>query len=120
SGVFKILFAPLGNLLRRLIPRAGLLGSLAAIALALIAFLPLAGEGIATSPLVGLAALVVIFITLIARRELPFQVPGALAAVLLGVVVYQICSGLGGGDNGFLVKPMKPAETGTWWNPATL
>ena len=42
SGIFKIVCAPLGNAVRRLVPRAGLLGSLAAIALALIAFLPLA------------------------------------------------------------------------------
>ena len=33
-GLIKLLLAPLGNQVRRLIPRAGLLGSLAAIALA--------------------------------------------------------------------------------------
>ena len=46
--------APLGNAVRRLVPRAGLLGSLAAIALALIAFLPLLLDGIAAVPLVGM------------------------------------------------------------------
>src|SRR5262249_46481938 len=35
-GLFKIACAPLGSLVRRLVPRAGLLGSLAAVALALI------------------------------------------------------------------------------------
>src|SRR5581483_1518555 len=40
-GLFKVAVAPLGNAVRRLVPRAGLLGSLAAIALTLIAFLPL-------------------------------------------------------------------------------
>src|SRR5437588_487406 len=71
-GVFKIACAPLGNLVRRLVPRAGLLGSLAAIALALIAFLPLAEkDGIAAVPVVGLAALVVILITLVAPRRPP-------------------------------------------------
>jgi adenine/guanine/hypoxanthine permease len=40
-GGFKVAVAPLGNAVRRWVPRAGLLGSLAAIALALIAFLPL-------------------------------------------------------------------------------
>jgi AGZA family xanthine/uracil permease-like MFS transporter len=120
SGVFKILFAPLGNLLRRLVPRAGLLGSLAAIALALIAFLPMSGEGIATSPLVGMTALVVIFITLLAHRELPFKVPGALAAVLLGVVVYQVFSWIGAVSGVPFVKPMEPAQTGTWWDPTSL
>src|SRR5882762_6458727 len=33
AGAFKVAFAPLGNAVRRWVPRAGLLGSLAAIAL---------------------------------------------------------------------------------------
>jgi adenine/guanine/hypoxanthine permease len=91
TGLFKIVCAPLGNAVRRLMPRAGLLGSLAAIALALIAFLPLAQDGIAAVPLVGMTALTLILWTLIAHRELPGRLPGALAAVLLGVLVYQVC-----------------------------
>jgi adenine/guanine/hypoxanthine permease len=87
-GVFKTLLAPFGNAVRRLVPRAGLLGSLAAIALALISFMPLL-EGIAPLPLVGLAALTLILVTLVAHRELPFKFPGALAAVLVGVVILQ-------------------------------
>jgi AGZA family xanthine/uracil permease-like MFS transporter len=93
-GVFKTLVSPLGNLVRRLVPRAGLLGSLSAIAIALIAFLPLL-EGIAPLPVVGLLALVVILLTLVAHRRLPFNFPGALAAVLLGVAVYQLCRPFG-------------------------
>jgi AGZA family xanthine/uracil permease-like MFS transporter len=79
-GVFKVVLSPLGNAVRRLVPRAGLLGSLAAIALALIAFLPLLAD-IAVIPLVGLVALVIILLTLVAHRELPGKFPGALAAV---------------------------------------
>ena len=75
-GVFKVICAPMGNLVRRLVPRAGLLGSLAAIALALIAFLPMLLDGIAAVPLVGLAALLVILLTLVAHRELPGKFPG--------------------------------------------
>src|SRR5207302_2505214 len=94
-GVFKTVLAPFGNAVRRLVPRAGLLGSLAAIALALIAFLPLLLDGIAAVPLVGLAALLIILYTLVAHRELPFKLPGALVAVVLGVVIYWGCHGLG-------------------------
>src|SRR5262249_1761961 len=68
-GLFKAVVAPFGNAVRRLVPRAGLLGSLAAIALALIAFLPLLLDGIAAVPLVGLLALAIILITLVAHRE---------------------------------------------------
>ena len=74
-GVFKVVLAPFGNLVRRLVPRAGLLGSLAAIALAFIAFLPMLGE-IGKMPLVGMVALLVILITLVAHRELPGRIPG--------------------------------------------
>jgi AGZA family xanthine/uracil permease-like MFS transporter len=87
-GVFKAACAPLGNLVRALVPRAGLLGSLAAIALALIAFLPLLLDGIAAVPLVGMASLLVILYTLVAHRQLPFKLPGALVAVVLGVVIF--------------------------------
>ena len=89
-GVFKLLCAPFGNAVRRLVPRAGLLGSLAAIALVLIAFLPLLLDGIAAVPLVGMVALVLILVTLVAHRELPCRFPGALAAVLVGVGVYWL------------------------------
>jgi AGZA family xanthine/uracil permease-like MFS transporter len=89
-GLFKTLVAPLGNAVRRWVPRAGLLGSLAAIALALIAFLPLLFE-IAALPLVGMLTLMVILITLVARRPLPGNIPGALAAVVVGVAVFFVC-----------------------------
>lgn len=89
-GLFKTLVAPLGNAVRRWVPRAGLLGSLAAIALVLIAFLPLLSE-IAAVPLVGMLTLMVILITLVARRPLPGHIPGALAAVIVGVLVFFVC-----------------------------
>ena len=53
-GVFKSVLAPLGGKIRQWVPRAGLLGSLAGIALALIAFLPL-WTHIAAVPIVGIA-----------------------------------------------------------------
>ena len=86
-GIAKTLIAPFGSAVRRWIPRAGLLGSLAAIALALIAFVPLWTD-IAVSPLVGMATLTVILWSLVAHRELPGKIPGALAAVLLGVALH--------------------------------
>jgi AGZA family xanthine/uracil permease-like MFS transporter len=122
TGIFKIVCAPLGNAVRRLVPRAGLLGSLAAIALTLIAFLPLAQEknAIAAVPLVGMTALTLILWTLVAHRELPGRFPGALAAVLLGVFVYQVCRLVGSPGGLSLVPP--PEEVGGMfsWQPAAL
>jgi AGZA family xanthine/uracil permease-like MFS transporter len=89
-GIFKTVAAPVGNQVRQWVPRAGLLGSLAAIALCLIAFLPLVSH-IATVPLVGMLALAVILVTLVAYHPLPGNVPGALAAVVIGMAVYYLC-----------------------------
>lgn len=120
TGLFKIVCAPLGNSLRRLVPRAGLLGSLAAIALALIAFLPLAQDGIAAVPLVGMTALTLILWTLVAHRPLPGRFPGALAAVLLGVFVYQLCRLTGSLSGWQLVPPMEQYEATASWQPGAL
>ncbi|HEV3204471.1 MAG TPA: hypothetical protein VGY77_08815 [Gemmataceae bacterium] len=92
-GVFKTFFAPIGNLVRNLVPRAGLLGSLAAIAICLIAFLPL-NDHLLNVPLVGLLSVMVILAMLIANRSLPGNIPGALAALGIGVGVYYVCLGL--------------------------
>lgn len=104
SGVFKTILAPFGSAVRRWIPRAGLLGSLAAIALALIAFVPL-WEHVTAVPLVGMVSLVIILVTLVAHRSLPGRFPGALAAVLVGAFLY-----FGGNYLGeFLGTPLVPA-----------
>jgi AGZA family xanthine/uracil permease-like MFS transporter len=128
-GVFKVICAPFGNLVRKLVPRAGLLGSLAAIALALIAFMPLQ-QDIARMPVVGMVALTVILIALVAHRRLPGNFPGALAAVLVGVVIYFACSAVGDPlgipvpalnvapvEFGWLKLPATPEgrEFGGWW-----
>jgi AGZA family xanthine/uracil permease-like MFS transporter len=95
SGVFKLGCAPVSGLLRRLVPRAGLLGSLSAIALVIISFLPLLD--IAAQPVAGFVALGLILMTLTARWELPRRLPGALVAVGVGCVVYYAMAALGWG-----------------------
>jgi adenine/guanine/hypoxanthine permease len=122
-GLFKVLFAPFGNAVRNWVPRAGLLGSLTAIALALIAFLPLLE--VAAIPPVGLLALTVILITLVAHRELPGKFPGALAALLIGIAAYYLLHALqpppAGAEGGSAVAgsalPAWPAATVgfEWW-----
>jgi AGZA family xanthine/uracil permease-like MFS transporter len=121
SGVFKTLLAPFGNAVRQMLPRAGLLGSLAAIALTLIAFLPLLLDGIAAVPLVGMLSLALILYTLVAHRELPWRFPGALGAVLLGVLVYWLCYALEKVVPGVsLVSPPPPSLPVQSWRPESL
>jgi AGZA family xanthine/uracil permease-like MFS transporter len=128
SGLFKTAIAPLGDAVRRWVPRAGLLGSLAAVALVLIAFMPLV-ERIVSAPLAGFLALTVILVTLVARQPLPGHFPAALAALLVGAIAYYVCW-FGGWLTGWpLVPPLgaglaavdplppMPAEVWTlaWW-----
>jgi AGZA family xanthine/uracil permease-like MFS transporter len=93
SGIFKICCSFAANTVRRLVPRAGLLGSLAAIALALITFLPLLE--IFDSPLVGLASMGIVLAALTARIPLPARIPGALAALLVGGAIHAIGTAAG-------------------------
>ncbi len=88
SGLFKFACAAGSNWVRQIVPRAGLLGSLAAIALVLISFLPLLE--ILQYPVVGFAALAIILTTLVARIRLPGRVPGALGALLIAGLIYYL------------------------------
>ncbi len=93
SGIFKVACALVSGLVRRLVPRAGLLGSLTAIALVLISFLPLLD--VLHYPVVGLVALAIILTTLVARVPLPFRVPGALGALLVAGSIYYVMAWTG-------------------------
>ena len=86
SGIIKLICSFGSSSIRRLVPRAGLLGSLAAIAMVIIAFNPLVE--ICKVPIVGLVSLVMVLMTLIARIRLPFNTPGALGTVLVACMVY--------------------------------
>lgn len=106
SGVLKLVMAPATNWVRRVIPRAGLLGSLAAIALALISFLPL--SEILGRPLPGLVALAIVLTTLIARVPLPGRVPGTLGALLVAGLIYYVMCGFG--LDGYHFPTLSPIE----------
>jgi len=105
SGLVKFVLSFCSNWIRNVFPRAGLLGSLAAIALVLITFTPL--EKIAANPLIGFASLIVVFITLIARGRLPGRLPGALVAVVIGCLIWAVLLGL---DSAGLVTGVVPHE----------
>ena len=110
SGVFKLLCAVGSNWIRRWFPRAGLLGSLAAIALVLISFLPLLE--ILHSPIVGFVSLAVILTTLTARIELPLKLPGAVGGLLIGGAMYYVLKWAEG--SGWLPPALAlPIETNT-------
>lgn len=92
-GLFKIAASFCGPFLRRVIPRAGLLGSIAAVALLLIAYLPFLK--LFSSPVVGLLSLGIVLAALVARLRLPFRLPGAFAGILFGTIAYYLLGAVG-------------------------
>jgi AGZA family xanthine/uracil permease-like MFS transporter len=120
-GLIKVVLAPLGHIVRRLCPRAALLGSLAAVALALIAFIPLARH-IAPAPVVGVPVLIIIFATLFGQRSAHDRIPGALLAIGVGFAIVLTSVWLGRGwqfvplpDTSLLRPgPVDPLEAQVW------
>jgi AGZA family xanthine/uracil permease-like MFS transporter len=92
-GAVKVITAFFGDAVRRNVPRAALLGSLGALAVVFIAYLPFAK--IISDPIAGFVSLGVILLTLTARVKLPLNIPGALGAVGLGVVAFYIAKMFG-------------------------
>ncbi len=90
SGILKLALSPFTEWVRRVVPRAGLLGSLAAIALVLISFFPL--TEILGHPLPGMLALVIVLVSLVAKIPLPGRTPGTLGALIVaGIAYYGMC-----------------------------
>jgi len=102
-GVVKFIFSFLGAWVQRIVPQAGLLGSLAGIGLGLIGMTPLID--IFGMPLVGVIALGLIFYTLVAGIRLPWKLPGVFVSVLLGTVLYYIIGPLGLGGGAYVGPP---------------
>ena len=109
-GLAKLGLSFSGEWVRRVVPRAGLLGSIAGVSVLLIAFLPTLK--VVADPLVGFVSLGLILVALVGRIALPGRVPGALAAVVVGSAVYAVehWLGIAPGGHGLTV----PGE----WRPA--
>lgn len=105
-GVVKLVLSFCGGWVQKMVPQAGLLGSLAGIGLALIGFVPLVD--IFGLPLVGMVSLGLILYNLVARIRLPKNLPGVLVAIAVGTTLYYTLGPLGlvGGT----YQPLPPAE----------
>jgi adenine/guanine/hypoxanthine permease len=91
-GIFKIILSFFGDWVRRRIPQAGLLGSLAGVGITLLAFFPV--MKIFSAPIAGIVALGIVLYALVAGKRLPFNIPGAFLAVAAGCVLYYLTGGL--------------------------
>lgn len=115
TGLIKLLMSFGSNWVRTVFPRAGLLGSLAAIALVLIAFTQL--PKLALNPIVGFASLVIVLVTLVARGKLPFRIPGALGAVAVGCIVWYLMVGTDAAAGTHLAPNLPNNEAHPVWFP---
>lgn len=85
GGAVEFLGAFTGSFVRKHTPRAGLLGTLAGIAITWIAMKP--SLEIWSYPHIGFLPLAIILIGYIAKIRLPFRLPAGFFAILLGSVV---------------------------------
>jgi AGZA family xanthine/uracil permease-like MFS transporter len=92
-GIFKVIFSFIGQWVQRVVPQAGLLGSLAGIGLALIGLAPLVD--VFGMPVIGILSLGLILYSLVARIRLPGNFPSVLAAIVLGTAIYYLFGATG-------------------------
>lgn len=85
GGIVAALGAIVGPMLKKVTPRAGMLGTLCGIALVFIGTVPLAT--VFEDPYVGFASMIIILWGLVGRFRLPFNIPAGLLALIVGTVV---------------------------------
>ncbi|MCP4201656.1 MAG: xanthine/uracil/vitamin C permease [bacterium] len=88
GGIVAGLGALVGPFIKRVTPRAGMLGTLCGIALVFIGVTAMAL--VFESPIIGFISLTIILWGLVGRYRLPFNIPAGLLALFLGTVVALI------------------------------
>lgn len=85
GGIIECFGALLGPWLKKILPRAGMLGTLSGIALMWVA-----GVGIIEifqNPIIGLVSLGIVIVGLVARAKMPLGIPAGLAAIVVGMLI---------------------------------
>ena len=85
GGIVAALGALVGPWLKKVTPRAGMLGTLCGIALVFIGTVPLAT--VFENPFIGFASMIIILWGLVGRFRLPFNIPAGLLALMVGTGV---------------------------------
>jgi adenine/guanine/hypoxanthine permease len=88
AGIFKVALSFAGNAVRRIVPRAALLGSIGGAGIALIGVIPLLK--VFADPIPGIVALSILLVTLVGRYRLPWKIPGALGSALVGIALFYL------------------------------
>jgi adenine/guanine/hypoxanthine permease len=92
-GVVKFILSFCGPWVQKMVPRAGLLGSIAGVGLALIGYIPLLE--IFETPVLGMLSLGIVLYSVVAGLRLPKNLPGVFSAIVIGTVLYHVFPLLG-------------------------
>ncbi|MDY4787906.1 MAG: xanthine permease [Bacilli bacterium] len=85
EGIIELLGTFIGEKLRRWIPRAALLGSLAGVSITYIALNP--AFATFAIPYIGLVSLVLVLLCFVGNLKIPFNIPVGLVIIVLGVII---------------------------------
>ena len=85
GGIIEFSGSFIGNYIRKITPRAAMLGTLAGIAITFISMKPTLG--IWENPIIGFVPMTIILIGFVARVAMPFNLPVGLVAVVIGTVI---------------------------------
>ena len=88
GGIVAGLGAIVGPFLKKVTPRAGMLGTLCGIALVFIGTVPL--TMVFEEPLIGFVSLTIVMWGLVGRFKLPFNIPAGLLALICGTIIALI------------------------------
>jgi AGZA family xanthine/uracil permease-like MFS transporter len=85
EGIIELLGSFIGPKVRKIVPRAAMLGSLAGVSITYIALNP--AFSIFAIPYIGLVALAIVLLGWIGKVKMPFNIPVGLVAIVIGVAI---------------------------------
>jgi len=85
EGIIELLGSFIGTKVRKVIPRAAMLGSLAGVSITYIALNP--AFSIFAVPYIGLVALAIVLLGWVGKVKMPFNIPTGLVAIIIGVII---------------------------------
>jgi AGZA family xanthine/uracil permease-like MFS transporter len=95
-ALIKAFFSFYGHWIERVFPRSALIGSIVGISVVWLG--AAAFMGAFTLPEIGLVSLVIMAYALIAGHRLPFNMPGAVLAIVVSTVIYYLIAMFGNID----------------------
>lgn len=85
EGIIEMLGSVIGPKLRKIVPRAAMLGALAGVSITYIALNP--AFNTFAIPYIGLVALAIVLLGFIGKVKMPFGIPVGLVAIVIGIVI---------------------------------